>query len=47
MLYDIILAILAICGAALVVTLTILAIVGIIITGYSIIEYTIEERKNK
>ena len=47
MLYNIILAILACCGAALVLAITIFAIIGIIITGYSIIEYTIEERKNK
>lgn len=47
MLYDIILAILACCGAAFAVALTILAIIGIVVTGLSIIEYVIEERKNK
>lgn len=47
MLYEIILAILACCGAALVLAITIFAIVGIIITGYSIVEYAIKERKNK
>lgn len=47
MLYEVILAILACCGAAFVVAITIFAIVGIIIMGYSMIDYVTEERKNK
>lgn len=45
--YEIILAILACCGASLVLAITIFAIIGIIIAGYSIIEYTIESRKEE
>ena len=47
MLYEVILAILACCGAALAVAITIFSIVGIFMTTCSIIEYMLEERKNK
>lgn len=48
MFYDIILAILACCGAALVLAITIFIISAIIAAVYeSIIQYIIKERKNK
>lgn len=45
--YEIILAIIACCGASLVVATTIFLMVGIILGAWSIIEYAIKSRKEE